>query len=171
MTTYYLEMTEPDELRPASKEFDNFEIERVSVPNPELSRSLYQSVGSQWKWTDRLPWTLERWREWVERDELQTWVARVDRESGGYFELELQGGRNVEIAYLGLLSNFIGRGFGGLLLTEAIRCAWAMGVARVWVHTCTLDHPRALANYKARGMRVYRVENGSPSFGIQSAEA
>jgi hypothetical protein len=28
----------------------------------------------------------------------------------------------------------------------------------VWVHTCTLDGPHALANYEARGLRPFRTE-------------
>jgi GNAT superfamily N-acetyltransferase len=64
----------------------------------------------------------------------------------------------VEIAYFGLAPKFIGRGFGGYLLSQAIKSAWKMkGTQRAWVHTCTLDHPGALRNYKARGMEVYRV--------------
>jgi GNAT superfamily N-acetyltransferase len=65
----------------------------------------------------------------------------------------------VEIAYFGLLPAFIGRGLGGALLTNAIEEAWQMSPERVWVHTCTLDHPSALANYQARGMEVYKVES------------
>jgi GNAT superfamily N-acetyltransferase len=59
-----------------------------------------------------------------------------------------------------LLPKFIGRGFGGALLTSAIEKAWQMSpsITRVWVHTCTLDHPRALANYQARGMVIYKRE-------------
>jgi GNAT superfamily N-acetyltransferase len=68
----------------------------------------------------------------------------------------------VEIAYFGLLPEFIGRGLGGALLTNAIEEAWSRrrGIApmRVWVHTCNHDHPQAVANYKARGMVVYRIE-------------
>ena len=30
---------------------------------------------------------------------------------------------------------------------------------RVWVHTCTLDHPNALRNYIARGMNILKKEN------------
>lgn len=75
----------------------------------------------------------------------------------GYFELEFQDG-NVEIACFGLLPRFIGLGLGGHLLTEAISRAWQMEATRVWVHTCTLDHPNALANYQARGLRIYREE-------------
>lgn len=34
-----------------------------------------------------------------------------------------------------------------------------MGAKRVWVHTCSLDGPNALANYQARGFQLYQVEN------------
>jgi hypothetical protein len=51
---------------------------------------------------------------------------------------------------------------GGAFLTSAIEEAWSRrgGIApkRVWVHTCNRDHPQALANYQARGMVVYKVE-------------
>jgi GNAT superfamily N-acetyltransferase len=77
----------------------------------------------------------------------------------GYFELERQAKGNVEIAYFGLLPGFIGKGLGAYLLTFATRRAWDMGAARVWVHTCDLDHPRTLANYQARGFRIFHVES------------
>jgi hypothetical protein len=66
----------------------------------------------------------------------------------------------MEIAYFGLLPEWISRGLGGVLLTSAIEGAWGMAPkpSRVWVHTCNRDHPLALANYQARGMVVYKVE-------------
>ena len=36
--------------------------------------------------------------------------------------------------------------------------AWELGANRVWLHTCTLDSPRALPNYRARGFREFRRE-------------
>lgn len=60
----------------------------------------------------------------------------------------------VEIAYFGLAPHFVGRGLGGALLTSAIEEAWRWDASRVWVHTCSLDHPSALRNYEARGMRI-----------------
>jgi GNAT superfamily N-acetyltransferase len=57
-----------------------------------------------------------------------------------------------------LLPAFVGRGLGGALLTSALEDAWKMQPPRVWVHTCTLDHPAALANYQARGMKIYKTE-------------
>jgi GNAT superfamily N-acetyltransferase len=63
----------------------------------------------------------------------------------------------IEITYFGLLAGFIGKGLGGAMLGCALQRAWMLGPDRVWVHTCTLDHPAALANYQARGMRIYRT--------------
>ena len=88
--------------------------------------------------------------------ELKTWVAYVSSNPAGYFELETQPEGSVEITSFGLLPSFIGRGLGGYLLTVAVQKAWHMGAARVWLHTCTLDHPNALQNYCARGFRVCR---------------
>lgn len=28
---------------------------------------------------------------------------------------------------------------------------------RVWVHTCSLDHPNALPGYQARGFRLFNI--------------
>jgi GNAT superfamily N-acetyltransferase len=71
-----------------------------------------------------------------------------------------QSENSVEIAYFGLLPEFIGRRLGGALLTNAIDNAWSWSPTpiRVWVHTCNRDHPGALANYQARGFKIYKVE-------------
>jgi GNAT superfamily N-acetyltransferase len=61
-----------------------------------------------------------------------------------------------------LIPDFIGRGFGGALLTSAIEEAWRLSAQRVWVHTCNRDHAQALANYQARGMVVYKIEEELP---------
>jgi GNAT superfamily N-acetyltransferase len=76
----------------------------------------------------------------------------------GYFELRRHDDGGVEIAYLGLLPEFFGRGWGKYLLEQAVRQAWATGASRVWLHTCTLDHPAALPNYLQRGFRPVREE-------------
>ncbi len=67
-------------------------------------------------------------------------------------------GGEVEIAYFGLLPAFVGQGIGGHLLTVGLRRAWELASERVWVHTCSLDGPAALANYQARGLVLYRTE-------------
>jgi GNAT superfamily N-acetyltransferase len=161
VTTYHLEMTDPHDLRPKRVEHDALEIRQAKVPSPELNRFLYTAVGGDWHWIDRLNWTYHQWLEWVDRPELETWVAYLSGTPAGYFELEQQPEGNVEIVHFGLLPRFIGKGLGGHLLTVATERAWQMGATRVWVHTCSLDHPGALANYRSRGFRVFREETKS----------
>jgi GNAT superfamily N-acetyltransferase len=76
----------------------------------------------------------------------------------GYFELERHRDGSVEISYFGLLPEYRGRGLGKYMLTEAVQAAWALGATRVWLHTCTLDHPGALGNYLGRGFRPLKTE-------------
>jgi GNAT superfamily N-acetyltransferase len=67
----------------------------------------------------------------------------------------------MEIAYFGLLPDFLRRGLGKLMLTAAVDRAWEQGVSRVWLHTCTLDDPAALPNYLKRGFTPYKEEEYS----------
>jgi GNAT superfamily N-acetyltransferase len=157
VTITYLDITAASALRAAPEPRVAFSLARVEIPTPELNRFFYVAVGSPWAWRDRLEWDRSRWLQWVGRPELETWAAYVRGTPAGYFELERRG-NEVEIAYFGLLAAFTGLGLGGALLTAAIRRAFDLGAARVWVHTCDLDHPHALANYVARGMRPYRTE-------------
>jgi GNAT superfamily N-acetyltransferase len=159
VTTWLLEMRDRALLRPARPPDTPFPIERAAVVQPELNRFLYTAVGGDWYWTGRLPWTYERWRNWLDRPEVETWIARRGANPAGYFELEQQDRGDVELAYFGLMPQFIGHGLGGHLLTAAISRAWDLpGTRRVWVHTCSLDHPAALANYQARGLEIFEVE-------------
>lgn len=161
VTIYYLEMTDSDALRPKLATDQDLTIKQVHLPSPEFSRFLYTAVGGDWYWSLRLPWTYQQWLEWVDRSTLQTWVAYVSGTPAGYFELEGPVDGNVEIASFGLLPSFIGKGLGGYFLTVTIEKAWNMDASRVWLHTSTLDHPSALANYLARGFRVYREETST----------
>ena len=164
VTTWCLEMRDPAQLRRAPVPSPAPQIVRAEIPSPALNRFLYTSVGGAWHWTDRLPWTWENWMRWLDRPEHQTWVMYVSGTPAGYFELNRQGD-DVEIAYFGITPAFIGRGLGGHLLTRSIEQAWAMGPKRVWVHTCTLDHPAALKNYQARGMTLYQEETALKNVG------
>ncbi len=158
VTIYYLEMKSPSELRCSRIVNPEVEVKQVVTVSPELNRFFYTAVGRDWYWTDRLKWSEEQWLEYASRPELETWVVYVSGQQAGYFELEMQPGANVEIAYFGLLPEFIGKGIGGQLLTAAIERAWQMGAKRVWVHTNTRDHPNALGNYQVRGFRIFKEE-------------
>jgi GNAT superfamily N-acetyltransferase len=154
VTTWYLEMTDPAQQAPPQAPAPELEIRRAELPSPELSRYLYAAVGGPWFWLDRLGWTWERWTAWLDRPELETWVAYVRGTPAGFAELELQRDA-VELASFGLLPQFVGRGHGPRLLDAAVRRAWELGRPRVWLHTCSLDSPAARATYERRGFRLY----------------
>lgn len=156
---WYLEQTSPDQLKRSRTPQTVPQLVHAEIPSPTLNQYFYTTVGADWKWKDRLPWTYEQWKAYVEKPQLQTWVLQVQGTPAGYLELDVQPDGNTEIAYFGLLKEFTGRGIGGWFLGESIARAWDTGARRVWVHTCSYDHPAALANYEARGMRVFKIED------------
>jgi GNAT superfamily N-acetyltransferase len=158
LVTTYLEMRSPEQLRPKRCAHARFEVREQTERDWRFNRDLYFRVGEQWEWVDKRPWTDEQWKQYAAAPELRTFVAYYDNTLAGYYELRRDTEDGIEIAYFGLLPEFIGRGFGGALLTSAIEEGWRISPKRVWVHTCNRDHPQALANYQARGMVVYKVE-------------
>ena len=167
VTTWYLEQTSPDDLVPAQvPDRAAVEVSLARVASPEFSRFLYASVGQDIAWTDRLPWTYARWREFLDRPAVETWVAYEHGTPAGFIELDGTTEGVTEISYFGLLPAFRGRGIGGHLLSYGTSRAWDLAgrwpgratVGRVWVHTCTKDGEHARANYEKRGFRLYRTE-------------
>ena len=157
-TIYYLEMNQAEQLNEKPK-VDGLTISEAIIKEYRFNRFLYSLVGEQWQWLDKLNESDDDWRAYAESDNLRTWVAYYQGAIAGYFELEISAEQEVEIKYFGLAPAFIGKGFGGYLLTYAIQQAWAVcNAKRVWVHTCSLDHPSALANYQARGFVLYHQE-------------
>ncbi len=158
VTTTYLQMLSAGEHRPKAASDPRLRILEATVKQWPYNRFLYSLVGGSWQWRDKLEWTDRQWQDYAESDALSLFVAYYDGSPAGYFELQRQPQEQVELAYFGLAPPFIGRGLGGPLLSAAISEAWKMQPRRVWVHTCTLDHPSALKNYEARGFSVYKVE-------------
>ena len=152
----YLELRDPKELRPAELSDPSVRFEKKARCSADEYRALYAAVGSQWAWRDRLAWTAGQLAEYLAKPSLSIWACVVDGETAGYFELDRHDDGAVEIVYFGLIGKFFGRRLGAAMLTRAVREAWALGAERVWLHTCTLDSPRALPNYIARGFTPVR---------------
>ncbi len=158
VTRTYLQMLAPSELNGARLSDPAIQIEEQTNCSVDLFRLLYQEVGENYHWIDRLPWTDEQIVEHLNRPENSIWLMTHEGETAGYFELRKCEDGAVELAYFGLMPRFIGRGMGKHLLTCATEQAWALGANRVWLHTCTLDDPAALPNYLKRGFQPFKTE-------------
>ena len=164
-TRTYLELTSPDQFQTAFGDFPGLVIDHVRGPSPELYRRCYRTVGEAYHWRDRWGWTDQEIRAHLARPEITLHVARQGDALVGWYELRrVAEDRSVEIAYFGLFPAAIGRGLGKHLLSCAVRDAWVLQPARVWLHTCTLDHLAALPNYKKRGFAPYKTETYEVNF-------
>jgi ribosomal protein S18 acetylase RimI-like enzyme len=174
VTTYYLELLSLDEFVPSEKAVPDLEIREAGIASPELGRFLYRTVGRTWSWTDRLSWPRARWLAHLERPEVHMWIAHLQGVIAGYVELERQPEESVEIVSFGLLQQFLGLGIGGLLLSDTVERAFRGGARRVWLHTCSLDSPRAMENYQARGFKLFdekiTLEDVLPTPSVEDAD-
>jgi len=136
------------------------QIVQAEIDEFRVNKFLYQLVGEQCQWQDKLLLSDQQWQDYVSSANISTWIAYYRGTIAGYFELNNEAEREqTEIVYFGLAPKFIGQGFGRYLLSQAIKSAWGIAnTKRVWVHTCSLDHESALPNYQARGMKIYKTE-------------
>lgn len=149
VTRTYLEMrSRPDAGEEAA-------VERVQACPPSFYRYLYAEAGRDYHWVDRLHWTDEQILAHLET--VSVYVLHQGGAPAGWFELT-RSGTETEISYFGLLPGYLGRGLGRRMLNAAIARAWDDSVERVWLHTCTLDGPAALPNYRKRGFQPYKQE-------------
>lgn len=157
LVTTFLEMTDPSQAEPHFAFRNDVQIQRMQVADVEYYRYLYRAVGEQWRWRDRLEISHEEMCAILESEQTSVYVLHFGGAPAGYIELCDEGG-DVEIAYFGLREAYHGRGLGKYLLRFGIHQAWQGGARRIWLHTCNLDGPHALANYQKRGFRIFRTE-------------
>jgi GNAT superfamily N-acetyltransferase len=155
----YLQMTEPPTgLLPDPPRRDLL-VMRAEQPSVSYYRYLYDHVGSPWLWYERRLLGDDALATIVRDPAVEVHVLYVAGVPAGYAELDRRVAGEAELAYFGLLPDFIGQGLGAHLLGWAIRRGWRGGPRRLWVHTCSLDHPRALDTYLASGFKEYRRES------------
>ena len=157
-TRTYLEITGRGALRAGRVPAVDAVVTRRDSCDPDFWRHLYSTVGAAYHWVDRLPWTKDEIGRYLSDPAVSLWILTVGETIAGYFELRREDDDSFEIVYFGLLPEFTGRGLGKFLLTEAVERAWAAGARRVWLHTCSFDHPAAIQNYLDRGFTVFKTE-------------
>ena len=162
--TTHLELAAAADLHRPGRPRPQYDLQPATGITPEYARFLFVAVGADWRWQSRLPWSDERWRDHLARPGVEVWVAYRVGVPAGYFELNVGDDGAVELAFFGLMRDHIGVGLGGHLLADAVERAREIGGGRVWVHTCDRDHPHALANYQARGFRIFKTEEAEQPY-------
>lgn len=159
-TVRSLEMTSPDQLSAGWPPPAPVELVAVDATEVSLVRATHDRIAAPHHWSS-LQWDEEAWREVLSRPAVRTWVARIGAQILGLIQIEAQPRGDVEIIKFGIVPELVGRGFDGHLLTAAVRQAWnaepvdGAPIRRAWLHTSSLDHPHALANYRRRGFREF----------------
>ena len=154
---YYLEIKSIKNLKSKDKPSNKTILELVDNKNYEFNEFFYKQIGKKHHWRDRLVWKEKDWIKYTSNENVRTYILKEDEELVGYFELIFDK-KICEIAYFGILEEYIGKSLGGYLLSEAIKIAFEKKVKRIWVHTCSLDHQNAILNYQARGMNIFKTE-------------
>lgn len=132
------------------------ELQRIH-PSPEDYCRLFRLVGARWLWFSRLVMSEAALRVIIDHPGVQIFSVLDERGAeAGLVELDFRQAGECELAFIGLIPELAGQGHGRWLLAEALRRAWPDGVKRVHVHTCTLDHPAALAAYIRAGFTPCR---------------
>ncbi len=153
VTRTYLEMSgRPGYDRPSVPLGPPTVLIRAETPPAWYFLQLYTAVGGAYEWVDWLSWPVADVEAIVQDPKVELYTLMRAGWTAGFFMLDRRTPGKVEIAYFGLVPEAVGQGLGGYLLKTAIHLAWdGEGVETVWLHTCTLDHPSALAVYQKCG--------------------
>jgi GNAT superfamily N-acetyltransferase len=132
-------------------------LRRMKPPMLDEYRTLFRRIGAPWLWFSRLLRNDASLAEIIHDPQVQ--VFAVEDAGGshvGLLELDFRQPGECELSFVGLVPELSGKGHGRWLLGEAVRRAWKDGVERVHVHTCSLDHPAALAAYRRAGFVPFK---------------
>ncbi len=131
---------------------------RAERPTVSFYRYLYNTIGEDWLWWERRALSDAELAAVIHHPNVEIFVLYIDGVPAGFSELDLRIEAEVELAYFGLIPEFIGRGLGRYLLGWTIDEAWQRTPERVWLHTCNFDHPKAIATYQKAGFAPYKQE-------------
>ena len=130
---------------------------RWKAPTVEKYRILFTRVGGPWLWFSRLVMSDEKLAGIIHDNAVEIHAVRDPQGvEVGILELDFRASGECELGYVGLVPELAGQGHGRWLMAHALNMAWRKGVVRVWVHTCTLDHPGALGFYRRSGFTPYQ---------------
>jgi GNAT superfamily N-acetyltransferase len=157
-TVTYLEMTGPPHHAELHAPLRKLALLHAEEPPVSFYRYLYDVVGSPWHWVERKRLSDDELRAVIQHERVEIYVLYAAGVPAGYAELDRREEDEIELAFFGLAPEFIGQRLGPYFLDWMIWRAWEYEPRRLWVHTCTLDHPKALGLYQRLGFTPYMQE-------------
>ena len=155
----YLEINSLNDINMSDKPNPICNVDLKIPPDFQINKFFYKQIGKNYRWIDRLVWNDLRWINYTNNKNLETYVLSENYNLIGFFELLFHPDeKKCEIAYFGILDQYIGKKYGSYLLSEALKLGFRKNTEKVWLHTCSLDHKNALNNYIKRGMKVFKSE-------------
>ena len=133
---------------------------RAERPTVHFYRYLYNTVGEPWLWWERRAKDDDTLTGIIQDPLVEIYVLYAEGVPAGFAELDRRQDDEIELAYFGLLPEFIGRGLGRYFMTWTVDAAWRHEPERLWVHTCNFDHPGALSVYQRDGFVPYDQADG-----------
>jgi len=150
----HLEMTERP--APRSDSPGPWTLRRVETPRLDWYRDLHRHVGAEWLWFSRLQLADAELAAIIQSPLVEVHALVQGGRDEGLLELDFREAGQCELVYFGVTAKLIGSGAARWLMNRALERAWSRTVTRVWVHTCTFDHPAAVAFYQRSGFRAFR---------------
>jgi len=157
VTIFYLEMKSPSH-RSLPVPRDDLAVVHAVVPTPRYYRFLYDSVGDDYHWYRCKQLSDAELAQLIQNPLDEVHVLYVAGTPAGFAQLDRRQNDEIELIQFGLMPEFIGQGLGPWFLQQIIDIAWSRQPKRLWLHTCTLDHPSALPMYQKAGFELYREE-------------
>jgi GNAT superfamily N-acetyltransferase len=134
----------------------SWRLRHVTAPDLNWFRDLYRRIGENWLWFVRLQMTDEQLTERLFLTGKEIHVLSDGGCDEGLLELQFRDPRDCEVVFFGVTSKLLGSGAGRWLMNRALDLAWSRPIDRLWLHTCTFDHPAALSFYQRSGFQPFR---------------
>jgi len=151
----YLEMRTPPPPSPTPT-MSEYSVRRVVQPDLDWYRRLYREVGEPWLWFSRLRLSDNELRAILHDPAVEVYALLHHGSDHGLLEFDRRNFPDIELSFFGVTPVLIGKGAGRALLQHCLPLAWSHRPQRVWLHTCTADHPAALAFYRKFGFVPYK---------------
>jgi GNAT superfamily N-acetyltransferase len=154
-----LEMWVPAPPRTRTEAHNGGDVRHVERPDPDWYRDLFKRVGEPWLWFSRLAMPTSELTSIIHDPRVDVFAWWSGDRAEGLLELDFRADDECELSFFGVTPAVIGNGAGRRMMNHAIARAWShptRPIRRFWLHTCSLDHPGALAFYMRSGFTAYR---------------